>query len=79
MGTYTDVYQESSYHDHFKWFNITSSGIAGRIPSHRHRDDFDDSDLLQLFTSDLINNNTVLTIERSLANQDNQIIHHRIT
>ena len=33
----------------------------------------DDSDLLQLFTSDLINNNTVLTIERSLANQDNQI------
>ena len=33
----------------------------------------DDSDLLQLFTSDFIDNNTVLSIERSLANQDNQI------
>ena len=33
----------------------------------------DDSDLLQLFTSELIENHTILSIERSLANQKNQI------
>ena len=33
----------------------------------------DDSDLLQFFTSELIENHSILSIERSLANQKNQI------